>query len=298
MRRDDWELLALASPGIIYLLVMAYFPMVGAIVAFKTYLYNKGIFGSPWDGLQNFQFFFRSQEFLSITRNTIGYNLAFILLGTVAAIGLAILMFFIHRNKGAVSVYQTVLFLPYFSSWIVVEYIVYGFLSQQHGLIDHAFFPPNHGINWYESPQYWPYILTAANLWHGVGFSTLIYFAGIMGIDPTYFEVAAIDGASRWQIVRRIMIPMLSPLIAILVIIALGSIFNADFGLFYFVPNNSAFLFPTTQVINTYVFRALIDLGQIGMSAAVGLYQSVVGLGAVILANYVVKKLNPDNALW
>ena len=285
-------------PALIYIFVMSYLPMVGVVIAFKQYYDNTGIFGSPWVGLQNFQFFFQGSDAWLVTRNTILYNAAFIVFGIVAAVGLALIM---HQVKGSklLAAYQTLMLLPYFISWIIVAYIVYGFLSQRYGMLNHVL--PVLGFNhvaFYQSPQFWPYILIICNLWRNVGFATLVYFAGIMGIDPTYFEAAIVDGASRWQMARLITIPMISQLIVILFIIAVGGIFNADFGLFYFVPNQSVFLTNVTQVINTYVFNALMSLGNIGMAAAVGLYQSFVGFVLVLFTNWVVRRISPDHSLW
>lgn len=298
MFRKNKELFILSLPALIYILVMSYLPMIGVIIAFKQYYDTTGIFGSPWVGLQNFRFFFDSPDAWLVTRNTILYNAAFIVFGTLCAVGLALLMYQVKASK-LLTIYQSAMLLPYFISWIVVAYIVYGFLSGQYGVVNSFLgFLGMKPINWYQAPQYWPYILVVCNLWRNVGFSTLVYFAGILGIDPTYFEAAIIDGASRWQIARRVTIPMISNLIMILFILSVGTIFNADFGLFYFVPNSSPFLTSVTQVINVYVYNALINVGNIGMAAAVGLYQSAVGFVLVLATNWIVRRISPEHSLF
>lgn len=296
--KKNRELFVLSLPAIIYILVMSYLPMIGVIIAFKQYYDTSGVFGSPWVGLQNFAFFFQSQEAWSVTRNTILYNAAFIVFGTIFAVGLALVMYQVKSSKLLI-VYQTVMLLPYFVSWIVVAYIVYGFLGQNYGLLNSVVsFLGMKPINWYQDPNYWPYILVLCNLWRNIGFSTLVYFAGIMGLDPTYFEAAVMDGATRWQIAWHITVPMISNLIMILFILAIGTIFNADFGLFYFVPNSSPFLLGVTDVINVYVYNALINVGNIGMAAAVGLYQSAVGFVLVIITNWIVRRISPEHSLF
>lgn len=288
----------MSLPAVIYIFVMSYLPMIGVVLAFKQYYDNQGVIGSPWVGLQNFAFFFHSSDAWVVTRNTLLYNAAFIVLGTVLAVGLSLLMFEVRTSK-LLSIYQSAMLLPYFISWIIVAYIVYGFLSDQYGMLDHVLTALGfHSPDFYQAPRYWPYILVVCNIWKNIGFSTLVYFAGLMGIDPSYIEAAIMDGASRWQIARKVSVPMLSPLIVILFIVAVGGIFNADFGLFYFVPNQSAFLGNVTQVINTYVFNALMNLGSIGMAAAVGLYQSAVGFVLVVLTNWIVRKISPEHSLW
>lgn len=291
------ELFFLSLPGILIKLVINYLPLIGLIVAFKQYRFDLGIFGSEWNGLNNFKFFFSSEAAFQITRNTVLYNLGFIIITTTAALILAVLM---NEVSGRfVKVYQTALFFPYFLSWVVVGYITLAFLEHEKGFLYHLFLSFGWDpVQWYQEADKWPYLLNGVQLWKAVGFSTLIYFAGIIGINPTYYEAAKIDGASKFQMVFRITLPLLTPLIIILFIIAVGGMFRADFGLFYFIPNNSSFLYTTTDVIDTYVYRSLRDLGDVGMSAAVGLYQSVVGFILVLSTNYIIKKINSENALW
>jgi putative aldouronate transport system permease protein len=204
-----------------------------------------------------------------------------------------------HVKKHWIKVHQTVLFLPYFVSWVVVGYIALAFLDNSSGFVNQALqafgFSPH---KWYFEARPWPYILVLVHEWKSIGFATLIYFAGIMGINQEYYEAARMDGASKLQMAYRITLPLLMPLITILLILSVGNIFRGDFGLHYFVPNNSSFALPTTDIIDTYVFRALRDLGDIGMSSAAGVYQSVVGFVLVLAANYTVRKMNEDHALF
>lgn len=291
------ELFFLSLPAIIIKFIFNYAPLVFLIVAFKNYRYDLGVFGSEWVGFKNFEFFFNSDTAFHVTRNTVLYNLAFIILTTILALALAVMMNMISRRW--IKVHQTILFFPYFLSWVIVGYIVFGFFDHSGGFANQLL--EGLGLNpvkWYQEAQYWPFIITAVQLWKAVGFASLIYFAGIMGIEPGYYEAAKIDGASKWQMATRITLPLLTPLVVILFIIDMGRIFRADFGLFYFVPNDVSFLYAATDVIDTYVYRALRVVGDLSMSTAVGLYQSVVGFILVLTANYTIKKLNDNHALW
>ncbi|QGR00013.1 sugar ABC transporter permease [Paenibacillus psychroresistens] len=295
--RKNGEIFSLTVPGLLYMLIFAYLPMLGLVLAFKNYRFDLGILGSAWVGLQNFKFFFNSEDAFRVTRNTILYELGYILLSTSMALLLAILMN--ELKKKYLRWYQTALFLPHFLSWVVISYITLAFLDQQNGFLNQ--FLSWFGVDphsWYMEKEPWPVILNVVALWKRIGFAALIYYAGIIGIHPEYYEAARMDGATRVQLARHITLPMISPLIVILLILAIGGIFNGDFGLHYFIPNNSGMTYATTDIIDTYVYRALRDIGDIGMAAAVGLYQSVVGLILVLTANYIVKKMNPDHALW
>lgn len=295
--KKNRELLYLSLPGFVYKFIFYYLPLVGLVIAFKKYQYDKGIFGSDWVGFDNFAFFFKSDTAMRVTRNTILYNAGFIVLTTVVALVLAILMG--ELGKRWFKFHQTVLFLPYFLSWVVVGYIATGFMDYDHGAINTLLGTIGAGkVDWYRESQYWPFLLNAIQLWKAIGFQTLIYYAGIVAIDPGYYEAARIDGATKWQLIRNITLPMLVPLIVILLIIAVGGIFRADFGLFYFIPNDSSFLYPVTDVIDTYVYRSLRTIGDLGMSTAVGLYQSLVGLILVLATNTIIRKINDNNALW
>ncbi|MBO7743466.1 sugar ABC transporter permease [Paenibacillus sp. MWE-103] len=291
------ELFSLSVPGLIYLFVFSYVPMFGILIAFKNYRYDKGILGSEWVGFKNFEFLFASENAWRITRNTVLYSLTYIVVGMLIAVTLAILL--THVGKNWVKLHQTVLFLPYFVSWVVVGYIALAFLDNTSGylnqLLGYVGLAPH---KWYFESGPWPYILVIAHEWKSIGFATLIYFAGLLGINQDYYEAARIDGASKLQMVRKITLPLLLPLMTIMLILAIGNMFRGDFGLHYFVPNDSSFALPATDIIDTYVFRSLRMLGDIGMSSAAGVYQSVVGFVLVLAANYAVRKINHENALF
>lgn len=295
--RKHFSLFSLSLPAVIYTFIFAYLPLVFLIIAFKDYRYDKGLWKSEWVGFENFEFFFHSQTAFVVTRNTILYNLAFIVLTTVIAVAIAIMMNEVRRKW--IKVHQTILFLPFFLSWVVVGYIVSAFLDLQNGLFnqllaDYGFNP----IHWYQEAKYWPFIIIIVHLWKSIGFSSLIYYAGIMAIDSTFYEAAKIDGASKWQMMKNITVPLILPLIIILFIVDMGKVFRADFGLFYFIPNDVSFLYNVTDVIDTYVYRSLRVVGDLGMATAVGLYQSIIGLILVLLTNYIIKKINEENSLW
>ncbi|GIQ71152.1 sugar ABC transporter permease [Xylanibacillus composti] len=295
--KKNAELILLLLPGALYTLVFHYLPLVGIIIAFKSYRYDLGIFGSEWVGLKNFEFFFASETAWRITRNTILYNAGFIVFTTATALAFAIMLNEIGRRW--VKAYQTVLFLPHFLSWVVVGYIVLAFLDHESGYLNRLLMLVGmNPQNWFYESSFWPYILNTTNLWKTVGFATLIYYAGIIGINSEYYEAARIDGASKLQMIRRITIPLLTPLIAILFILAVGNMFRGDFGLHYFVPNNSGLIYSTTDVVDTYVYRALRTLGDVSMAAAVSFFQSIVGFVLVLGANTIIKKINEENALW
>lgn len=297
--KKNYELFTLGLPGMLYIFIFSYLPMLGIIIAFKNFHYDKGIFGSAWVGFKNFEFFFVSDYAVRIIRNTVLYQAGYLLLTTIFALLFAILLN--EVSKRAVKVYQTALFLPYFLSWVVVYYIVYTLLDVNNGLLNQllgAFGFEER--NWYLEAGPWPYILNAVSLWKGIGFSTLVYYAGIIAINPEYYEAARIDGATRWQMAFKITLPSIRPLITILLILAIGGLISGDFGLHWFIPNLNlnGMLYSTTDIIDTYVYRALSKIGDVGMATAVGLFQSVIGLVLVLLANYLVKKSNPENSLW
>jgi putative aldouronate transport system permease protein len=291
------ELFLLSLPGILYKLIFAYLPMAGLVIAFKKYRYDKGIFGSDWAGLDNFRYLFTGDAAWRITRNTVLYNAGYILLTTCTAILFAVLL---NELKAKYTkFYQTSLFLPHFLSWVLVGYIAYAFLNHSDGFLNRVLSSLGmEQVSWYQNSAPWPFILIIFHLWKAVGFSTLIYFAGIMGINGEYYEAARIDGATKRQMATSITIPLLAPLVIIMLILSIGSMFRGDFGLHYFIPNNSGFIYGSTDVIDTYVYRSLREMGNVGMSAATGFYQSVVGLILVLLANGIVKKINPEHSLW
>ncbi len=296
--KTNLSLLSMSLPGVVLLFIFAYLPMLGIVIAFKDYRFNLGIFGSEWVGFQNFRFLFGTDAALRITRNTMLMNILFISTTTVCALAVAILMNEVYRSRMS-KYYQTMLFFPYFISWVIVSYFVFAFLNGQTGLINQWIDALDiKRIAWYRSPEYWPAILVLANLWNGIGFSSIIYLAGILGISPELFEAAKIDGAGKLQQIRFITLPMLYPMIIILTLLAIGRIFHADFGLFFFLPRDNPLLYSTTDVIDTFVYRSLVELGEISMAAAAGFYQSFVGFLLVVGANWVVRRVNEDYALY
>jgi len=289
----------MALPGLAYLVINNYMPMFGIVIAFKNLDFSKGIFGSPWAGLSNFTYLFKTEDAWIITRNTIGYNLVFIALGIVLAITVAILLNEV-RNKIAARFYQSVILIPYLMSMVVVSYLCYALLSTESGFINGTLLPlfGMDPISWYAEPKYWPFILTIVNLWKSIGFSTVIYLSSIVGISKDYYEAATIDGASKWKQILHITLPLLKSTIITLAILNIGRMFYSDFGLFYQVPRNSGPLFRVTNTIDTYVYRGLMQLGDIAMSSAAGVYQSLVGFVLVIASNGVVRKLSREDALF
>lgn len=273
--------------------------MFGIIIAFKNINYVDGILGSPWVGLDNFRFLFATSDAWIITRNTVLYNFVFIILNLVIAVSIAIALNEL-KNKLAAKFYQSIMFFPYFLSMVVVSYLVFAFLNVEYGFINKGIFAlfGLDELNWYSEPKYWPFILPLINLWKGVGYGCVIYLAAIIGIDNEYYEAALIDGASKWKQILHITIPLIRPVIIITTILAIGGIFRSDFGLFYQTTLNSGALYPTTLVIDTYVYNALINMGNLGMSAAAGLYQSVVGFFLVLGSNWIVRKVDKDQAVF
>lgn len=301
--RTNLPLLIMLLPGLVVLLINNYIPMFGIIMAFKDYRYFgnflTNIIKSKWVGLTNFDFFFATPYAFQITRNTILYNLAFIVLGLIVPVTFAILLNEL-RGKRLAKSYQSIMFLPYFLSWIVVSYLAYSIFSVENGFMNKAVLIPlgMNRIQWYSETVYWPFIITFFQMWKYTGYNIVVYLAAISGIDFEYYEAASIDGASKWQQIRHITIPMLQPLMIIMTLLAVGRIFNADFGLFYNVPRNSGALFSVTDVIDTYVYRTLKDSNNLGMAAAAGAYQAVIGCITVFAANFAVRRIDRDKALF
>lgn len=301
--RKNLPFLIMVLPVTLYLIIFKYLPMFGIIIAFKDYRITPfgfvvNLIKSDWIGFENFKFLFASRDAFIITRNTVVYNLVFIVLGLVLSVGLAILLSEMRSQKLR-KIYQTGMFLPYFLSWVVVSYLVTNFLDMDHGVINKFIVAcGGKSINWYTEARAWPFILVFVNQWKNLGYSSVVYLAAIVGIDYSYYEAAMIDGASKGQQIRYITLPMLKPLMIILTIMAVGRIFYADFGLFYHLPQDSGALFPVTNVIDTYVYRGLMVMGDIGMSSAAGLYQSFVGFILVLTTNKIVRKFNADYALF
>lgn len=296
--RRNLALLVLAAPALIYLFVFKYLTMFGVIVAFKRYRTVDGILGSPWVGFDNFRFMFGTGQIWIVIRNTLALNLLFLIAGTIMSIIVAILIYEIYTSR-ITRAYQTTLFFPQFISWVLVSYFVYALLSTESGILNNLL--REYGlnpVNWYSSPEYWPLILLLASLWKGVGAGSLLYLAGLLSIDPQYYEAARMDGANKWQEIRYITLPLLMPVMTIQILIAIGFIFNADFGLFYQVPRNNAALYPITDVVDTFVYRSLTRINNVGMAAAAGLMQAVVGFVLVLLSNWLVRRWDPERALF
>nr|WP_302449762.1 ABC transporter permease subunit [Ruthenibacterium lactatiformans] len=296
--KKNLPLLALTIPGMLYLLINNYFPMFGVFIAFKDLDYSKGIFGSDWCGLKNFEFLFRTSEAGRMIRNTILYNLVFIILGTVLAVLVALLMSEITHMTIS-KFYQGSMILPNLISMVIVSYIVYAFLSPETGLLN-AVIKSFGGepISWYSKKEAWPFILVIVQMWKTVGYNSIVYIAAITGIDPSLYEAARIDGAGKFKQIFRVTLPQLKPMITLMILMSCGRIFSSDFGLFYQVPQNSGALYSVTQTIDTYVYRGLMQLGDVGMSSAAGLFQSVVGFLFVFGANAIVRATNKENALF
>lgn len=288
----------LALPAAIYTLIFGYVTMPYMLIAFQKFSYKTGLFNSQWVGLDNFRFFFASSRAWQITFNTIKLNTLFILFGTLFALLLAILFNELKSRLFSKITQSTILF-PYFLSWVVVSYILYSLFSTDFGIINRGLqWFGLEKINWYASPQYWTGILVASHIWKDVGISLVIYLAAITGIDSSYYEAGRIDGASRWQLTRYITLPLLLPTVIILSLLALGKIMYGGFDMIYAIVKDNGLLYPTTEVIDTYVFRSLRNIGNPAQAMAIGLYQAIVGFILVYGSNKIVKKLNPDHALF
>ncbi len=273
-------------------------PLAGIIIAFKNYRYDLGIFGSPWVGFKNFEFFFKTDTFFAITRNTLLLNGMFIALIIICSVALAVVLYRIN-SRNATKVYQTVLITPHFVSWVVAAYIVYAFLNPTYGILNN--FLPKIGVapvDWYSAPNAWPAILAIAYVWKHIGLDCVIYYAALMGMDSSLIEAAAVDGATRWQQTRHVIIPQLTVLIVIQTILKIGGIFRSDFGMFYQLTRDAGELYPTTDVIDTYIFRTMRVVGNMSMGTAVGLLQSVVGFVLVLVTNWASKKVDEDFGLF
>ena len=290
--------LLMLSPAVIYTLIFAYYPMTGVVMAFKKYNYAGGIWGSPWNGLDNFAFFFTSGQAGLVTRNTILYNLAFILIGTFVQVAVAVFLTEI-RGKRFRKVSQSMMFLPYFISWVIVGVMAFNIFSSDYGFINRLITMfGGEKISFYTTPQCWPFILIFFNVWKGVGYGSVMYLAAIMGIDTSVYEAAAIDGANVFQRIFKVTIPMIMPTMVILLLMSVGGIFKGNFDLFYNLVGNNGLLYNYTDVIDTLAMRALISSNDFGMSAAIGLFQSVLCFVTVTIVNKLVSLYDRDYALF
>lgn len=291
-------LLFMIAPAVLYFLLFSYVPMAGIVLAFKQYRYDLGIMGSPWVGFDNFKFFFMTGDAFRVTRNTMLYNAAFIIINNVLQIVVAILMAEIG-SKLFRKTAQTLMFLPYFLSWVVVGAVAYNLFNYEHGTVNtllRSLHIPELDI--YTTPEYWKYILIFFSAWKAVGYGAVFYMASILSIDRETYEAAEIDGANVFQRIRYITLPSLRPTITILVLLAIGGIFRGDFGLFYQLVGNNGLLYQTTDVIDTYVYRSLLVNNEIGMSSAIGFYQSILCFATIMVTNFLVRKSDKENALF
>ncbi|MCR5033635.1 MAG: ABC transporter permease subunit [Lachnospiraceae bacterium] len=285
----------MALPAFLILFFIMYVPMAGLVMAFKNFDYTKGIWGSPWAGLDNFKFLLASKAtFINMTRNTLLYYLLFTAVGTFLNVALAIaidqLLF-----KRAAKAMQTLMIIPVFISYAAVQFIVYAFISSDTGIINHVL-----GTNtrFYTTASLWPWILLFVKVWKDTGYGSVLYMSVLAGIDASLYEAAEIDGASKWQKIWHITIPSLVPMITVMLLLSVGNVMRSDTGLFYQVTRNSGILYPTTQVIDSYVLNAIFKNSNFGFTAATSFFQSVVGLLLMLFANGVVRKIEPDGALF
>lgn len=290
---------AMALPGLIYLFCNNYLPMFGIVIAFKKLNFQKGIFGSEWCNFDNFEFLFQSGTAWTIIRNTVLYNAGFIILGTIVSIIFAIFLNDI-KSKFAKKSYQTLILLPYLISWVIVGYLVFAFLGADTGIVNNGFLKSfgMEPISWYSETKYWPFIIMLVYIWKSCGYSMIIYYSSIVGISQDYYEAARIDGATKWQQIKSITLPLLKPTIITMFILSVGRIFSSDFGLFYQVPRNSGVLYSVTQTLDVYVYNALMQNSDYGMSSAASVFQSVVGFVLVVIANKIIRKTNAESALF
>ena len=298
-KREDIPLYLMALPGVVILILFNYLPMGGLVLAFKKYNVQKGIFGSPFNGLDNFKFLFATSDAFLITRNTVLYNIVFIIVNMAIAVELSLMLSSLRSKKTAKTL-QTIYMMPYFLSWAVVTIIVSAFLERSHGFVNSVLqtFGQEGLVDWYQKVSLWPPLLVFINAWKGVGYQAVMYLAVISGISSDYYEAAMLDGASRFQQAVYITIPHLRFIIAVSLIMAMGGIFRGDFGLFYTVTKDSGALLRVTNVIDTYIYRGLRNQVNLGMMTAAGLFQSVVGLVFVLISNRVVSKVDPDSAMF
>lgn len=302
---DDWQLIGLSLPTLLWYLLICYVPMFGIVIAFKNYKVAPGqgflyslFVNSKWVGFKNFKFLFKLPTWQNVFANTVGYNLVFIVLGVVIPVLLALLISQL-RSQRLAKVCQTAMFFPHFISWVVVSYFVYAFLATDVGFVNNLLKSMGHEkIMWYQSPQYWRFILVFMHLWKNIGYSMVVYLAAISGLDQEMYEAALIDGATKFQQARYITIPLLRPIISIMFILAMGKIFNSDFGLFYRIPRDSSSLVGVTQTIDVYIYKALMNESNVNYSSAAALFQSVLGLITIIVSNLVVKKIDPESGLF
>lgn len=291
-------LFSMMVPGLIYLVINNYIPMAGLTIAFKKFDYSKGIWGSEWCGLSNFTYLFKTRDAFNIIRNTVLYNLVFIVLGTILAVTVAIMLNLLRGSMNK-KIYQTVILIPYLISMVVVSYIVYGFLSQENGFLNSMIVSAGgESVSWYTQSKYWPFILTIVNLWKGFGYTSILYYATVIGIDSSLYEAATVDGAGRWKQIWHVTLPGLRGTIITMVLLNIGRMFYSDFGLFYQVPMRSGLISSVTDTIDVFVYKALTQLNDVGRASAAGFMQSVLGFILVFGANMIIRKVDEESALF
>lgn len=301
-KKNLWKnrsLLIMSLPAIVFFFIFSYIPMAGSYIAFVRYNYADGIFGSKFVGLENFEFLFKSGQVWSLTRNTILYNLAFIGLGNLLQVTVAILLNELHL-KWFRKFAQTLMFIPYFISHVLVGLFAYNLFNYEYGIVNSVLRAAGGDpVKIYSNPSIWPVIIVVAVLWQGTGYGSIVYFAALMGIDGSVVEAAQIDGATTWQHIRYIYLPSLRPTIVILILFSIGGVLKGNFGIIYnLVGSSNSLLWPTTDIIETFVYRALMNNFNFSMGSAVSLYQSVFGFVLVMGTNYLVKKVEPEYSLF
>lgn len=285
-------------PALIYLFINNYLPMSGLVLAFEKYNVKDGIWGSQFVGFKNFTFLLKNNDLPILFRNTLGYNLCFILINLVLGVTLAILITEITNLKFRKAAQSSILF-PFVVSIVIVSYMVRAFLDPEAGLLNHLLVSMGHQkVAWYDTAKYWPFILIFVNTWKGVGYGCILYISSILGIDMSLYESASLDGATKFQKIRYITLPFLKPTMITVSLLSLGRVFNSDFGLFFQVPQNSGLISSTTQTIDTFVYNALITQSNVGMSAAASFFQSVMGFLMIMVFNAITRKISRENALF
>ena len=285
-------------PVAVYYILFAYVPMLGIVVAFKDFNYRDGILFSPWNGVDNFRYFFVSGKALQVTTNTIMYNVVFLAIYTIYSIMVAIMISEL-ASKIFKKVSQSFMFLPYFISWVVVSAFMYNFFNYDYGLVNNFLRAlGNEPINIYSEPSYWYILLPVLYLWKWVGFGSVLYLSAISGIDQECYEAATIDGANMFQKIFKITLPLLKPTVVILLLLGVGRILRGEFDMFYNLIGNNGLLIDNTDIIDTLVFRSLLGTQDFGMASAAGFYQSVLCFLIIMIVNTIVRKVDSESALF
>ena len=295
----DFSYTMLALPAIIWLIMFHYMPISGIVLAFKDYKFTAGIFGSEWVGFKNFKFFLESNDIWVVLRNTIGYHIVIMFVLNLVGGMVVALMLYEVRSKFANKLYQTAMIIPDFISWIIISYIAYLFLNpDKAGILNQVLLALGKDtVNWYNEPQWWPFIIVFFQCWRAIGMASLFYYAALLAIDPCLFEASSLDGAGKFRQIWYISVPELLPMACIVLITQMGSVLSSSFDMYYQLPMNSGALYPVTDVLSTYIYRGLVQ-GSIGPTAAVGLFQNVVGCVLILLTNGIIRKVSPENAMF